>query len=136
MANFRLNADKAVFETLNVEALHDLAPGGVFNTIAPQGTGTPYVVFKFVSKVDEHSFNGRFADAVYAVKVVTDRPWPKDAEDVDTQIDTLMEDAALSITGFSTIYCRRESDFDLTEEMGGKFFTHVGGLYRIMADQA
>tara|TARA_Y100000310_G_scaffold126272_3_gene125052 strand:+ start:9152 stop:9562 length:411 start_codon:yes stop_codon:yes gene_type:complete len=135
MANFRLNADKAIFDVLNVEALHDLAAGGVFNTIAPQGTALPFVVYQFISKVDTHSFDGRYADSMYLVKAIADSPWPKPAEDIDTQIDTLMEDAALSITGFNLLYCRRESDFWFPEDRSGKTLTHVGGTYRIMADQ-
>lgn len=135
MANYRLNTDTAIYNTLNVQALVALAPGGVFNTLAPQTAPLPYVLFQMVSKNDDHTFNGRFAEGVYIVKGVSESPWPKAAADIDTQIDTLLEDASLTITGFNPILCRRESDFTLVEERDGRMFQHVGGLYRVIADQ-
>ena len=135
MANFRLNVDKAVFDKLNTETVLATAKGGVFNSVAPRGAQPPFVVFQAMSKVDEHTFNGRFGNAIYLVKAVSESPWPKEAEDVDTVVDTALEDATLTITGYRALLCRRESDFSLVEEIGGKTFTHVGGLYRIMADQ-
>jgi len=33
------------------------------------------------------------------------------------------------------LLCRRESDVALVEELGGDVFHHVGGIYRIIADQ-
>ena len=135
MANFRLNVDKAVFDTLNVAGVVNVATGGVFNTMARRDVSPPYVIFQAMSKVDEHSFNGRFGNAVYMVKAVSRSPWPKEAEDVDTQVDTVMEDASLSITGYTRLLCRREQDFYLVEDQGGERWQHVGGLYRIIADQ-
>jgi hypothetical protein len=135
MSNFRLQTDAALYVTLNVQALNELAPGGVFASIARQDTVSPWVIFQMVSKIDEHSFAGRFANALYIVKAVSESPWPKQAEDVDTQIDTLLEDAGLSISGYNLLLCRRESDFTLMEDRGGKVFTHIGGYYRIVADQ-
>lgn len=135
MANLRVNLDKAVYDKLNVTAVTNVATGGVFNTLAPQGTAPPYVLFQAMTKMDEHSFNGRFGNALYMVKAVSRSPWPKEALDIDTQIDTALEDASLSITGYTALLCRRESDIYLTEDAGGVIWTHSGGLYRIMADQ-
>ena len=58
------------------------------------------------------------------------------AGDIDTQIDSVMQDAALSITGHSLLMCRRESDIYLTEDQQGVVYQHVGGMYRIIADQS
>ncbi len=135
MANLRLNLDKAVYAKLNVTAVTNVATGGVFNTLAPKGTTAPYVIFQAMSKVDEHSFNGRFANAVYMAKAVSKQPWPKEALDVDTQIDTALEDASLSITGYTHLLCRRESDIYLVEDDAGVVWHHIGGLYRILADE-
>ena len=136
MANARLNLDKAIFEKLNVSAVTNVATGGVYNTLAPKPATAPYVIFQAMSKLDEHSFNGRFVNAVYMVKAVSRNPWPKEAMDVDTQIDTALEDASLSITGYAHLLCRRESDIYLVEEEAGVIWHHIGGLYRIMADQS
>ena len=137
MANLRPNLDKAIFDTLNVASLTALATGGVFNSFAHPSVSTPYVVFQAFSKVDEYwAFTKRGAQAVYMVKAVSESPWPKEAAAIDTQIDALLQDATLTITGFGLVTCRRESDFYLPEEVGGKVYQHQGGLYRVVADQS
>ena len=135
MANARLNLDKAVYDKLNVQAVTNVATGGVYNGLAPKGASAPYVIFQAMSKVDEHTFSGRFANAVYMVKAVSRNPWPKEAMDVDTQVDTALEDASLSVSGYSALLCRRESDVYMVEDDAGVIWHHVGGLYRIIADQ-
>lgn len=137
MANLRPNLDAALFAVLNVESLIAVAPGGVFNQLAPEGTTPPYVIFQHASKADDYfAFTKRGAEAVYIVKAVSRSPWPKEASTIDTQIDTLLQDATLTITGYSRLYCRRESDFDLRENSDGEIYQHIGGLYRVIADES
>ncbi len=135
MANARLQVDKALFTALNVATVLAVAPGGVYNTMAPEGVKPPWVVFQAMSKEDSHTFSKRFATMTYMVKAVSDSKWPKTAEDIDTILDTTLEDAALTISGFTQILCRRESDVYFVEEAGGLVWHHIGGLYRIMVDQ-
>jgi len=127
--------DKAVYDTLNVASVLDLATGGVYNELAPRNINAPYVIFQAMSKVDEHTFNGRFANALYMVKAVSKQPWPKEALDIDTQIDSVMEDATLTVTGYTHLLCRREEDIYLAEDDAGIIWHHVGGIYRIIADE-
>ena len=137
MANLRVNLDTAVFDILNIEAVTNEATGGVYNGVAPQGIDPPIVVFQAMSKVDDYfSYTGRGGAAVYMVKAISRSPWPKEAGNIDTQIDSAMQDASLSITGFSLLMCRRESDIYLVEDQGGVIYQHIGGLYRILADQS
>lgn len=137
MANLRVNLDTAVYSVLNVEAVVNEATGGVFNGLAPQGTAPPYVVFSAMSKNDDYwSYTGRGAEAVYMIKAISRSAWPKEAGDIDTQVDSVMQDASLSITGFSLLACRREEDIYLVENQDGVIYQHVGGLYRIIADQS
>jgi len=137
MANLRVNLDTAIYSVLNVEAVTNEATGGVFNGIAPQGTEPPFVVFQAMSKVDDYfAFTGRGGAAIYMVKAIDRSIWPKGAGDIDTQIDGVMQDASLSITGHALLMCRRESDIYLAEDQAGVVFQHVGGLYRIIADQS
>jgi hypothetical protein len=136
MANLRVNLDTAIYSVLNVEAVTNEATGGVFNGLAPQGTEPPFVVFQAMSKVDDYfSYTGRGGAAVYLVKAIDRSIWPKGAGDIDTQIDSVMQDASLSITGYSLLMCRRESDLYLVEDQAGMVYQHIGGLYRIIADQ-
>ena len=137
MANLRVNLDTAVFNVLNVASVLNEATGGVFNGIAPQGTTPPYVVFQAMSKVDDYwSVTGRGGNAIYMVKAIDQSPWPKSAGDIDTQVDSVMQDASLSVTGHSLLWCRREEDIYLAEDQQGVIYQHIGGLYRIRADQS
>jgi len=137
MANLRVNLDTAVYDILNVAAVTNEATGGVFNGVAPQGTEPPFVVFQAMSKTDDYfAYTGRGGAAIYMVKAIDRSPWPKAAGDIDTQIDSVMQDASLSITGHSLLSCRREEDIYLVEDLAGVIYQHIGGLYRILADQS
>ena len=136
MANARLEVDKAMYSTLTVAGVLEVVPGGVHNMVAPQRSDPPFIVFQAMSKVDEHTFDGRFANMVYLVKAISKSAWPKEAMDVDTLINTTLEDAALSVTGYRLLLCRRESDFYFTEQSGGHDWQHIGGLYRILVDES
>ena len=137
MANLRVNLDTAIYSVLNVEAVTNEATGGVFNSIAPEGTEPPYIVFQAMSKVDDYfAYTGCGGSAVYMVKAIDRSPWPKGAGDIDTQIDSVMQDASLSITGHALLTCRRESDIYLIDDQAGVIYQHIGGLYRINADQS
>lgn len=137
MANLRVNLDTAVYDTLNVASVVNEATGGVYNSVAPLGVEPPYVVFQAMSKVDDYwSYTGRGGEATYMVKVITRSAWPKSAGDIDTQVDSVMQNASLSISGFSLISCRRESDIYIVEDLDGVTYQHVGGLYTIIADES
>ena len=137
MANLRVNLDTAIYSVLNVASVTNEATGGVFNSLAPQGTEPPYVVFQAMSKVDDYfAYTGRGGSAVYMIKAIDRSPWPKGAGDIDTQIDSVMQGASLSITGHSLLSCRRESDIYLIDDQAGVTYQHIGGLYRINADQS
>lgn len=136
MANFRAALEAGLFSTLNVQSLLTVATGGVYNSLAPQGTKPPFVVFSIPSKLDDYHFAARGVNALALVKAVSRSTWPAEAEDIDTVIDTLMQDAALTVAGYSVWYCRRESDFAMPEDDKGELWQHVGGLYRIRADQS
>ena len=137
MANLRVNLDTAVYAVLNVAAVTNEATGGVYNTMAPDGVEPPFVVFQAMSKVDDYfAYSERGGAAVYMVKAVTRSVWPKEAGDIDTQIDSVMQDASLSVTGHALISCRRESDIYLIEDQSGVIYHHIGGLYRILADES
>ena len=137
MANLRVNLDTAIYSILNVEAVTNEAIGGVFNGIAPQGIEPPFVIFQAMSKIDDYfAFTGRGGSTIYMIKAIDRSIWPKTAGDIDTQIDSVMQDASLSITGHALLMCRRESDIYLTEDQAGIVYQHIGGLYRIIADQS
>ena len=70
------------------------------------------------------------------IKAIDRSPWPKTAGDIDTQIDSVMQDASLSITGHSLLTCRRQSDNYLIEDEDGIIYQHIGGIYQVIADES
>jgi len=56
----------------------------------------------------------------------------KQAWEIDALIKPLLHNVALAVTGYTTIICRREDDYESVETSptGVKTFT-AGGLYRI-----
>ena len=137
MANFRDVVEDALYTVLNVQSVLDKATGGIWNTQVPQNVDPPWVVFQAVSKLDDYpTFTIRGANALYMIKAVSDSPYPKEASAIDTLVDAVLQNAALSITGFSLLWCRRESDIYLTEARGGVNWTQTGGMWRIVADES
>ncbi len=142
MANFRASVDEAVYNNLNVESMISLALddgaiiGGVFNGVAPDNAKPPFVVFQFMTNPPNWTLSKRFGDGRYLVKAVSEKAWPKEASDIDTQIDTLMEEAALVIPGHYVIECRRVQDFSSPEVDGSITWQHIGGIYRIQAGES
>ena len=138
MANPRPNVDKAIFDTLNVSAVLAVATGGVHNSLAPANVSPPYCIFQAVSNINGRTLGKRYANLTYMVKGVSKSPWPKEAAEIDTEIDTLLESAALTVTGFTQVagMCIREEDLFFVEEDGGQIWTHQGGLYRIELEEA
>ena len=136
MANLRPELDTAIFSVLNVASLVDLATGGVYSVVAPAGTEPPYVIFQPQSKIDDYwAFTKRGGEALYMVKAVSRSPWPMEASTIDTEVDTLLQDATLSISGYTHLHCRRESDIDVPVTEGDVVYQQIGGLYRIIADE-
>lgn len=147
MANFRISVDEAVFNILNVESMLALdldggaILGGVFNGVAPKRgdpnyVEPPFVIFQFMTNIPNWTFSKRFGDGRYLVKAVSKTPWPREASKIDTQIDTLMEDAVLTIPGFDQIECRRVQDVSFPEVDGSITWQHIGGIYRIQAGES
>lgn len=128
--------DAALYAALNTQTVLATATGGVYNTRARPGAPLPYVVFRLIAGEDSYSFDGEYEDVRYLVEGIAKGPWPKGASDLDTVIDTALEDATLSLTGFSHLLCRRERDAYRIEDVGGVRYQHSGGVYRIMADRS
>ena len=144
MANFRDEVEEALFTVLNAQSVLDKATGGVWNTQAPPNIEPPFVVFQHFTKIDDYpTYTIRGASALYMVKAVSSSPFPKEATEIDTLVDAILQDAALSMASYNLLWCRRESDFNQPvirepggQSAGGASWSQVGGLYRIDADES
>ena len=101
---------------------------GVYSDLAPQGSAPPYCIYQQQAAPDEYTFTSHMVSADYVVKIVSNRTWAGEAQQIYGHIHTLMQDAPLSVSGFSLMRCRRQSTIKYRD---GDGFWHVGGLYRI-----
>ncbi len=112
--------------------LHD-GTAGVFEYLASDDAGLPYVIFQEQSATWDCSMGeqARLVSVVYLVKAVSGSAWPQEADAIDAQIDARLHDASLSAAGYGLLRCVRESDIKYQEADGSQVFNHAGGLYRV-----
>ena len=115
----------AIYSTLNAAGTVS-----VYYALAPQGGTPPYAIFQRSSATDTyHMATGQSGvEADYVVKVVSNRHYPGEAHEVYGHLHAAMQDAALTVSGYSSLRCRRATSLEYRDEEG---FWHVGGSYSI-----
>lgn len=118
-------------------ALTALLGGGTAGTAiyedhAPASAIMPYVVFNQQASTWEQTMGAsRLVDVIYQVKAVSGSAYPQEASAIDTQIDALLHNATLTVTGYGVLACTRQSDIQYSEVAADQTFQHCGGLYRV-----
>ena len=137
LANFRDEVEDAIYTVLNVQSVRARATGGVWNTQVPKEIKPPWVEFQTFSKTDDYpTYTIRGVSGLYRILAVSDSPYPKEATEIDSLVDAVMQNAALSMSSYSLLWCRRESDFSDNPNREGSMWTRQGGLWRIEADES
>lgn len=131
--------DAAVIAALaNDATLTGLAPGGVYRDIAPQGVSRPFVVVTLQAHEDALNLGraAAFERATFLVKAVDANTSGTTAQAIADRIQVLLQNAALSITGYRCVDVHREERiaFVETEDNGDRKWQHRGGLYVVMAE--
>ena len=122
--------DSLSFGSAIYNVLHAGATVDVYYVLALSGATPPYCIYQRQAAMDDYTFgSGHGVEAEYVVKVISNREWPTEALNVYTHIHSLMQDAPLSMTGYTSIRCRRVSTI---EYMDNEKFWHVGGRYRVV----
>ena len=124
MANDFTAFASAVYTALGGTAANPPA----YYAIAPQGSTPPYTVFQRMSASDEYTFDSRGVGADYMVKVISNRQWPGEAYNAYGSVHTAIQNAALSISGYTALRCERRTTIEYQDN---DRFWHVGGIYRI-----
>lgn len=116
--------------------LATLAPGRVWEYVAPPGTVTPFVVWTPVAGTDVNSGIG-------AVRYMTDFLYQVTAwmtgndfgvlDPIVARIDQLLQGASGASSGGYVLGCRREGIIDLPPNVGsdGRTTRQAGGEYRL-----
>ena len=106
------------------------ASPSVYYALAPQGSTPPYTIIQRMAGVDEYTFSSNTINADYLVKVVSNRIWPGEAFEAYGTVHATLQNAALTVTGFTSLRCERRSTIEFIDN--GRFW-NVGGIYRIEA---
>jgi hypothetical protein len=130
----RLSSDTTLSNLLGAAA-----PGyskGIYYQVAPEGAAFPYVVFQHQSGVPTEAMQdpSAYETDVWLVKAVDRNTSADTAESIAARIQTLLNDATLTISGATHLYLRRQSDVDYPEVDEGIQYKHCGALYRLIFD--
>lgn len=105
---------------------------GVYDKQAPQGAALPYVIFQKQTGVPKYTMAGlAYDDSFFLVKAVTDSPSAQSAGVIAERIDTVLQDATLSLSTGSLMVLRRQQDVEYAETTDGRTYQHVGAMYLI-----
>lgn len=111
----------------------ELGGTAIYNQRAPQTSGSKYVVFQWQGGGDENESPTRMRNLLYTVQAIATTK--ANASAVDVQIDTALHNQTLTVSGYTNIWCARETDINFVEEdAGGVPYYHSGGIYRIIID--
>jgi len=112
--------------------LGGLGATGAYRMMAPQTATLPFVLFSEQSGVDYWTFNDRERKSLlYLVKAIGSGHSGSVIAEMNDRFDTLLNDQALTLTGWTCKRIRRDSDIEYVEESEGVIYHHVGGVFRI-----
>jgi hypothetical protein len=134
----------SVFNALNTALYNKLAGGTALTTLlggtaiyyqqAPDHTNLPYVIWSYAGGGDENMTPGRMKNnIIYARGYAANAAL---AGSIDAQVDALLHDGSLSVSGWSNFWLARETDLETQDTMdsGDKVFMS-GGFYRVRLSQ-
>lgn len=107
----------------------------VYFDVAPQDTSFPLAIYQYQSGTDTMVVNAHrvFSDMAWIVKAVDRETSLATLRNVAGSIDAALHRASGTADGGTVLYCTREAPFQLTEEIDGIIYRHLGGVYRIVA---
>lgn len=113
-----------------VQALLGTAPP-IYHSPAPTDAAMPYVTFaQQPGGRREWTYQVQaMRVSVWLVKGVAEKK--ADADDLDAACEAALNDAAMDVSPFSLMVCRRQSDLAYAERDAGVVVHHSGGIYEI-----
>lgn len=113
------------------------APGytkSIYDGEAPAGANYPLIILNLQSDVPTEAMQDPNAleNHVWLIKGVDRSTSADTAEAIAARIKTLLNDAALSISGGTHLYLRKQAGVQYSEVTDGVSFKHRGALYRLV----
>lgn len=115
-------------------ALKASIPGDIHEGFAPPGTVRPFITYQVVYAPIEYLWDSAITEIGIQVFVFAENS--VDAHNIDALVLANLHDADLTVSGQSTLICRRTSSTSLAgQDDEGKKIYQVGGTYEIWVDQ-
>ena len=116
------------------------ATHSIYHQQAPDKADAPFVIFNKQAGTPAYTLGSRaYDDEVWLIKGVASSATastssPDDVADaISSRVNALLTDGAISISGATKLYLRRESDQEYSEQPTGQpRYVHAGALYRLM----
>ena len=101
---------------------------------APGNASWPLVIFNKQSGVPTEAMGvpSALEEDIWLIKAVDRSPSADVAESIQARLQTLLNDASLSISGGTLLYLRRQSDVEYPETADGVVYVHCGALWRLV----
>ena len=107
----------------------------IYHMQAPEGATLPYAVFSISGGGDENFTQHRTKNLVIFARAYSGVSAAQ-AGTIDGQIDSLLHNQVLNVTGWTSVYTVREQDVETIENApGGSPVYMQGGLYRVVIDK-
>lgn len=101
---------------------------------APDKSTFPYVLFSIQGGGDLNISPSRMKDELYFVRGYS-KTSPANAGTIDAQIDALLHNKTITVTGWTNYRTQRETDMENEEvNTAGEHIYMAGGVYRISID--
>lgn len=133
-----LRVNQWIYETLSGDAtIASLVGTRIYEGLAPQGAALPFVVFQFMAGADVVAVGAVrvMNSGLYQVKAICQGESYSPAAAIADRIDTLLQGANGSVSDGVIYGCTREQPLTLIEQEHGIQYRHVGGLYRVYAQE-
>ena len=129
-----------LYNTLSADTtLAGYAPGGVWRSLAPPDTPTPFVVIAYQSGTDTTTMNEYriLARNLYQVKAVGPASQTAQLANAAGRIDDLIGKPPVSgtVAGAYISASYRQSGLFLDQDVNGEVWSDIGGLYRLEIQQ-
>jgi len=135
MADVVTPLEVGIYNKLIGQASLITALGGtfVYNQLAPQPAPAKYCVFQWQGGGDLNESPTRMREPLYTVRGVATTKAAAIA--IDAAIDAALHNQTLTVTGWTNILCRRQTDINFIEQdSGGVNRFHAGAIYRVIID--
>ena len=126
---------QAVVQTFRANPTLKAAVSGFYEGLAPRGARRPFVIYQVAYAPYQYDWSG--VTLMVGMDVFAIAENSVDARNIDGLVQQALQNAALQVTGQSTLICRRVADVVIPPDLDGegKKIYQVGGTYEIWTAQ-